>query len=498
AALKLRAVPVNVNYRYQEEELAYLLDNCDAEAVLFTAEFASRLGSVVSRLPRLKLVLEVGGGVRPGLPAAVPYAAAIAGAPLPRIAKHPDDIILLYTGGTTGAPKGVMHRTGTLSRQFRLQPAGDDTAPPATLDEIVEAAGRLHAAGEAPRFVIPCPLMHGVGWWSSMMSHTRGGAVITLPSPQFDADAVWEAVQAQKATHLCVVGDVFAKPLLKALDDAAAAGRPYDIASLREINSAGAMWSAPVKAGLLRHADLILIDAMGASEGGTARQVTKRGEAMETAKFRLNPAAKVFTDDGREVLPGSGEVGMLATSQNIPLGYYKDPEKTARTFRYVQGVRYSFPGDYATVEADGTIVLLGRGSTCINSGGEKIYPEEVEEAIKLHPAVTDCLVIGIPDARFGEIVAAVVSLEPGCSVTEDELRHAVQQKLARYKAPKAIAFVDEVQRAPNGKADYAWAKQVMIPAPPPIEISSPSSISDVAPSMQVTHGTPNSRQSDAP
>src|SRR5690606_18610702 len=154
---------------------------------------------------------------------------------------------------------------------------------------------------------------------------------------------------------------------------------------LREINSAGAMWSAPVKAGLLRHADLILIDAMGASEGGTARQVTKRGEAMETARFRLNPAAKVFTDDGREVLPGSGEVGMLATSQNIPLGYYKDPEKTARTFRYVQGVRYSFPGDYATVEADGTIVLLGRGSTCINSGGEKIYPEEVEEAIKLHP-----------------------------------------------------------------------------------------------------------------
>jgi fatty-acyl-CoA synthase len=218
------------------------------------------------------------------------------------------------------------------------------------------------------------------------------------------------------------------------------------------------MWTSAVKQGLLARHDMMLLDIMGSTEGGMAQSVTTRANVAETAKFALNPTAKVFTDDGREVRPGSGERGMLATTGNVPLGYYKDPDKSARTFRTVNGVRYSFPGDYATVEADGTITLLGRGSVCINSGGEKIFPEEVEEVVKLHPAVYDCLVVGVPDERFGEAVTAVASLRPGQTASESEILAASRAKLSAFKLPKRVLFVERVPRSPNGKADYKGAK----------------------------------------
>jgi fatty-acyl-CoA synthase len=204
---------------------------------------------------------------------------------------------------------------------------------------------------------------------------------------------------------------------------------------------------------------MMLIDIMGSSEGAMAQSITTRASVVETASFQLSEAARVFTEDDREVEPGSGEVGMVAHTGTVPLGYYKDPEKSARTFRTVQGVRYAFPGDFATVEADGSITLLGRGSVCINSGGEKIFPEEVEEVIKLHPAVDDCLVVGVPDEKFGEAVTAIASLRTGQSASEAEILASSRGRLASYKLPKRILLVDEVCRAPNGKADYAWAKR---------------------------------------
>jgi fatty-acyl-CoA synthase len=253
--------------------------------------------------------------------------------------------------------------------------------------------------------------------------------------------------------------------LLAALDEAERRGHPYDLGSLRQITSSGVMWSAEVKQGLLRHHDMVLADIMGSTEGGMGSSLTSRASTSATARFDLSDGVAVFTDDGRRVQPGSGEIGRLATSGFVPLGYYKDPQKSAETFREIDGTRYSFPGDYATVEADGSITLLGRGSVCINSAGEKVFPEEVEEAVKRHPAVVDCLVVGVPDTRFGERVVAVAACaEDGQPAEEAEVIDFTRAHLAGYKLPKHVLFVDQVRRAPNGKADYKWAKRVALEA----------------------------------
>jgi fatty-acyl-CoA synthase len=252
--------------------------------------------------------------------------------------------------------------------------------------------------------------------------------------------------------------------MLAALDEAERRGNPYDLSSLQRITSSGVMWSSEIKQGLLRHHDMVLADIMGSTEGGMGSSTTSRESQAATAKFQLNDGVAVFTDDGRRVEPGSGEIGKLATSGMVPLGYYKDPVKSAETFREIDGVRYSFPGDYATVEADGSISLLGRGSVCINTAGEKVFPEEVEEAVKKHPAVADCLVVGVPDERFGERVVAVASYQTEESCDEAAVIEFTREHLAGYKLPKHVLFVDQVQRAPNGKADYKWAKKAAVAA----------------------------------
>jgi fatty-acyl-CoA synthase len=285
-----------------------------------------------------------------------------------------------------------------------------------------------------------------------------GGTVVTTSKLGLNPDALLAMVEDHRVTDLVIVGDAFARPILAALDDAEKRGTPYRIESLKQISSSGVMWSQEIKQGLLRHHDMVLADLMGSTEGGMGSSVTTREATASTAKFELSDGVAVITDDDRMVQPGSGEMGKIATSAFVPLGYYKDEEKSAATFREVNGVRYSFPGDYATVAADGTITLLGRGSVCINTGGEKVFPEEVEEAVKRHSLVEDCLVVGLPDERFGERVVAVTSLREAAEVAAEDIITFAADHLAGYKLPRQILIADAVRRAPNGKADYKWAK----------------------------------------
>jgi 3-oxocholest-4-en-26-oate---CoA ligase len=313
---------------------------------------------------------------------------------------------------------------------------------------------------------IPCaPLIHGTGLWlGAFAAHLTGGEVITLVSRTLDPHEVLRTVQARRATSVVIVGDAFARPLVAAIDEAAVRGEPYDLSSIGVILSSGVMWTAEVKQQLLdRIPQVVLFDAIGSTEGSMGNQMSVRGAPTETAKFTQNPTTKVFTEDGREVEPGSDEVGLVAAGGFVPLGYFKDPEKSARTFRTIDGVRYSFPGDFAKVAADGTLILLGRGSQVINSGGEKIFPEEVEEAVKRVPGVRDCLVVGVDDDRFGQAVTAVAATD-GTAVDEAAVIAHVKTQLARYKAPKRVVFVGEVPRSANGKADYAKAKQFAVDA----------------------------------
>jgi fatty-acyl-CoA synthase len=464
-AFKARCVPVNVNYRYLESELLYLLDNSDAEAVVVDATFVERLGHLLDRLPLVRTVLVVGAGAEHPVPPGGPwvdYESALAAAtPQPRIPRSGEDLWFLYTGGTTGMPKGVMwpHRSllGTAAPTFRVLKVPVPTTP----EGIGEVAGRFHDSGRAVRLLPAAPLMHGTSAIASIGVLTAGGCVVTLTSRSLDAHELCRTVEQRRVTQLTIVGDAFAKPVLAALEEAAEQGRPYDLSSLRMVVSSGVMWSQPVKDELLRWCDAVLADLVGSSEGvGFANSVAKRGRSAETARFRLGEHARVFTESGEEVAPGSERIGMLAVGGPIPVGYYKDPEKSAATFRTFAGRVWSVPGDWATVEADGTIRLLGRGSVCINTAGEKVYPEEVEEVLKLHPAVADANVVGVPDERWGSAVTAVVSLAPGRADSAELRRQLVDHSrthLAGYKCPKHVVVVDEVRRGPNGKADYRWA-----------------------------------------
>ncbi|MEN9821643.1 MAG: hypothetical protein RLZ04_69 [Actinomycetota bacterium] len=463
AAFKAGLAPVNTNYRYGHDEIVYLFGNADAEAVVFHSVFLPLVERVRHELPGVKrwYCVTDPGDTTPEW--AVDYDAVVAqrvdGPVRGPWGRSPDDLLLLYTGGTTGMPKGVMWRQDDL---FNVLGAGGQAilglGPAADVDEIVS---RIDPAAAPFVMLSACPLMHGTGQFSSFIAMNLGGAIVSLPSRHFDVDELLGEVAAHRVNSMVIVGQAFAGPILESLD--ANPGR-HDLSSLMMMSSSGVMWSQENKQGLLGHLPHIAIfDSFGSSEAvGMGASVSTAGGTTQTARFQIGPACAVFTEDGRRVEPGSGERGLVAVGGFIPLGYYKDEAKTAQTFRTFEGSRWSVPGDWAEVNLDGTLVLLGRGSVCINTGGEKVFPEEVEEALKTHSAVRDAVAVGIPDARFGESICAVVEAADGATPTLGELSDHVKANLAHYKAPRHLVLVDTIGRAPNGKVDYKRLKGVAL------------------------------------
>ena len=467
AIFKIGGTPINVNYRYKADELLYLLDNSDCEALFYQACYGDQINLIKNSLPKIKAWIEVDDGAPSLVSECTSYTSIANGySPMERWDRPEDIVYMLYTGGTTGMPKGVMYNQAKfIVGIFRTLKAMGYIVPDdiSNLDEYVLD---LHAKKELPVNLVGCPLMHGTGMWlGCFVPHNLGGTVVTIPGLGFDPDKIWNECSKVDITNIIIVGDAFARPMLDALDAAQTNNSPYDLSSLNQITSSGVMWSSEVKAGLLAHHDMRLMDTMGSTEGGMGASISTRESTSETAKFTLNPGMIVLKDNGELVEPGSDDMGLLGISGDvamIPLGYYKDEKKSAETFREYRGTRYSFPGDYAKIESDGSIVLLGRGSNCINSAGEKIYPEEVEEALKKDKDVFDCLVIGLPDERFGQKIVAVVSTVENKEISETDLINSARERLAGYKLPKIVIFTKEVQRAPNGKANYKWAKTYAI------------------------------------
>jgi len=454
AAMKVGLVPVNTNYRYGDDEVSYLWENADAVAVVFHGAFTDRIERILDRVPGVLGWLWVDDGSGPCPDWATPYedaAKSAIGRTRAPWGRSGDDLYMLYTGGTTGMPKGVMWRQDDLFA--RLVDGGVRHYDVNGGLEGVRAALESNPAGGVT-LMPACPLMHGTGAFTANTVLAEGGRVCLLESRKYDPVELLDTIQRERVNGLVIVGDPFSRPLLAALDDHPG---EWDLSSLMMIISSGAMWSEPVKERLLgHHGTMLLVDAFSSSEAlGMGVSVSGGGAAAKTASFTLGPDVKVLSEDGRPVAPGSDEVGVLALGGRNPLGYYKDGEKSDRTFKEIGGVRYSIPGDYAQVDADGTIHLLGRGSVCINSGGEKIFPEEVEEALKTHDAVRDAVVVGIPHPTYGEQIVAVVEPADGAPETsETELIAHVKERLAHYKAPRRVRSVATIGRSPNGKVDY--------------------------------------------
>lgn len=456
ATYKAGLTPVNTNYRYRSEELAYLWANADAVAVVFHGSFAEIIDALRDQVPTVKRWLWVDDDSATCPPWAEPYEDIVGVGSdtfyLPPWGRSGDDIVMIYTGGTTGMPKGVMWRHHDMYQAFNA--IGDPEH--ADLDHVRQ---RLAARSSGPVGLPASPLMHATGYMFAKSMLTQGGTVATLTNRNFDAAALLDVVAREKVEAMAMVGDTFGIPILEALD---ADPDRWDLGSLTLLASAGVMWSAQTKAGLAAHMPTtLLVDLLGSTEAHNLGNAIATPEGV-TAKFNLGPNAMVVTEDARRAQPG--ESGLLAVGGPMPLGYFKDDEKTAKTFWTVEGQRVSVPGDWARLEMDGSITLLGRGSLCINTGGEKVFPEEVEEAIETHPAVRDSTVVGIPDPRFGESIAAEVELNDGETIAPEELIKHVKSQLAGYKAPRVVSIVESVGRLPNGKADYAGVRKRLMAA----------------------------------
>jgi 3-oxocholest-4-en-26-oate---CoA ligase len=458
AAFKLRAVPINVNYRYGEDELRYLLADADVRAIVFHREFAPLLADIRDDLPLLHTFVEVlDDSGASSIVDAVEYEAALAGASDARDfgPRSADDLYILYTGGTTGMPKGVMWRAEDIFfGAFGGGNLGD--APISTPEQVVDTLD-MHRRG-----LPACPFMHGTAHWMAFGTLFSGGTVVISPERHFDPGHLWRLIEAERVTFLVIVGDAFARPLVEAYDHL---DPPADVSPLTVVLSGGAVLSPAVKAAWVdRLPGTLLIDGFGASEtGGQGQSVSAAGAPIESvARFNVSDETTVLGDDLRPVPPGV--VGRLARRGHVPLGYYGDAEKTAATFPVIDGARWSVPGDHARIEDDGTITVLGRGSVSINTGGEKVYPEEVEAALKSHAEVFDAVVVGVPDDRWGERVAAVVQARGGAAPALGELAAHVRAQLASYKVPRDLVLVDAIVRSPSGKPDYRWARTTAVDA----------------------------------
>jgi acyl-CoA synthetase (AMP-forming)/AMP-acid ligase II len=447
AVFKLRAVWININYRYVEDELAYIFENADLKALIHQEEFGDRVEAVRKHLPLLRHTLVIEEDYEESLAAHSPERDFG-----PRSG---DDLYILYTGGTTGLPKGVVWRHEDV---FFALGGGIDP----TTNERVDRPDAMVEKGKAgfPLTFLPiAPLMHGATQWGVMGQSFTGNKVVLVA--KFDPRRVWDLVEQEKVNGVMITGDAMGRPLIEALEDPSA---DYDLSSLLVLTSSAAVFSPSVKDQFFaRFPNLVLTDAIGASESGTnGITVVQPGNTAMKGGPTVQPVVDtvVLDETGNTVVPGSGVIGKVARRGNIPLRYLKDEQKTAETFVEVGGVRYAMPGDFATVEADGTITLLGRGSQSINSGGEKIFPEEVEAAVKSHPAVYDVIVVGVPDERWGQRVAAVVQPRAGAAASLEELQSHCRTKIAGYKVPRELHVVEQMQRSPSGKPDYPWAKRI--------------------------------------
>jgi acyl-CoA synthetase (AMP-forming)/AMP-acid ligase II len=456
ALFKIRAVPINVNFRYVEEELRYLYSDADLVGVVYDAEFADRVVQVLPKTPKIRLLLHVGDATGHPVPeGSVAYEEALAAQPGDRSGfpvRSADDQFIIYTGGTTGMPKGVMWRHEDLffAGMSGGHPAGEPLAKP-------EDAGPRALDNPMVMTTFPAaPLMHGAAELGSFITFFGGGKVVLIR--KYSGEGALQLIEQEKCNTMSIVGDAMAMPIIEALDK-----RSYDTSSLFAFSSAGALLSQPVRDELTKRIpNLFITDAFGSSETGHSGTIKAGTDASQGLKFTVNPRITVFDDEDKPVVPGSGVVGMVAQKGHIPLGYYNDPEKTARTFREIDGVRWVFPGDMAMVEEDGTLHFLGRGSVCINTGGEKVYPEEVENALKAHPSILDATVVGIPDERWGQKVSAVLQLRDGhATLTTADVEEHLATRIARYKVPRFVHVVDQILRSPSGKPDYGWARKVL-------------------------------------
>ncbi|GAC1610229.1 MAG: acyl-CoA synthetase [Mycobacteriales bacterium] len=458
ALFKIRAVPINVNFRYVEEELLYLYNDAQLKAVVFDTEFVGRVAQVLDRVPTMQHLMAV--GPVDGLelpPGTVTYENALAAQPDHREGfptRSGDDLFIIYTGGTTGMPKGVMWRQEDIffAGMGGGYPAGDPLASPG------EAGERALANSPMVSFPAP-PLMHGAAELGSFINLLGGGKVCLIR--KYTGHGALSLIAQERCNTMTIVGDAMAIPLIAALDE-----RDYDTSSLLALASAGALLSQPVRDKINQRLPNVYInDSFGSTETGYNGSAKPGSNASEGLKFTVNARTTVVDEEFRPVVPGSGTVGRVAQRGHIPLGYWRDPVKTAQTFVEIDGERWVLPGDMAMVEEDGTMHFLGRGSICINSGGEKIYPEEVEGALKSHPAILDAVVAGIPDERWGQQVSAVLQVCDGASApSQTDIEEHLASRIARYKVPRFVHTVPLLQRSPSGKPDYGWATKVLTEA----------------------------------
>ncbi|EMD84553.1 AMP-binding protein [Pacificimonas flava] len=452
AGFKARLVHVNVNYRYTGEELFYILDNSDAAVIVYDAAFADLIAELQPRLTNVRLFVQVGGDPADFACSFAELTAARRAAPA--VSHRSDDMLFIYTGGTTGHPKGVMWNQGDLWALLGGGAAMPGDPPCRNLAGLLRqiAAGQRRPSTLRRSLILP-PLMHGSGFLVAIYTLATGGSVVLCEGQGYDPDEALSLIEMHRPNWAVIVGDAFARPLLRSLET-----RAGDISALQIMISSGTMWSPETKAGLLHHnPNMMLLDALGSSESlGMGMSITASDNVGTPTRFQHDPDTILVDEDLKPIEPGDPRTGRIARGGLIPRGYYRDADKTASTFLTIDGKRYSLAGDHARIDADGTIILMGRGNQCINTGGEKVYPEEVEEALKSHPAVDDALVFGTPDDRWGSAVSAVVHTVS--SVAPEELISHVRSGLAAYKAPKGIKIVERVPRAPNGKADYAAAK----------------------------------------